>query len=984
MHITFKTLKSRAFNGFCLLLFIVLAGIQACSTTGKVKEPQTDSEIDRESVLDTMDYERSDNTNGDEVTVSDKLNVESLIDSMSLREKIGQLFFIRVYGYFKSDDSNTYRELVSQVRDYHIGGVTFFNGNIYGQAVLTNKLQKRSEIPLWITQDMEYGAAMRISGTTRFVPAMGVAATRNPDYAYWIGKVTAREAKALGVNQIFAPVLDVNNNPANPVINVRSFAGDPQIVSEFGLEFIRGVQSEGIVSTAKHFPGHGDTDTDTHLSLPMIEYSYSRLDSLELVPFRSAIDMGVQSVMSAHIEFPEISENPGLPGTLDESILNRMLIDSLGFEGMVITDGLDMKGISSNFSPGRAVVRALQAGADLMLLSPDIGTAVNEVERAVKNGIITEERIEKSVRKLLHWKKKHGLFSNRTVDIEKLTTKIRTRKNELIADEISRNSLTLLKNNNDILPIRAEEYPRVMVLSVADDETGNTGSYFARLVRSYHPNVTFHVLDGRSGAEEKREILEDARKTDLLIIGSFIYVRTGREVQISSEQMDLLEQLPRKPSALVAFGNPYVVHDLPDTDVQLMAWAANRAQARSVAPALFGGSKISGRLPIEIPGMYEIGHGLDLPQTAIRYDEAETAGLSTDSLNKVDRIMNQAVYDSTFPGGVVTVLKDGVIAYQKPFGYYTYDKLEKVEPSDIYDLASLTKVVATTTSIMKLVDEGRLDLDDRVGQYIPEYRQGAKQRVTIRHLLLHNSGLPPFRVYIDKLKTEKEIIEAVKNEPLTHKPGEKFVYSDLGFILLGEIIEQLTGMTLDRYVRKTFLYPLGMSSTFFNPRKVGRWISNRVPPTEIDTVYRNQLIHAEVNDERAWYLNGVAGHAGLFSSGYDLAVYAQMLLQGGTYAGRRYLQNATVQSFTGRQSSQSDRGYGFDHKSKGFSTAGTLAGDATFGHTGFTGTSMWIDPEKDLAIIILTNRTYPHRSYGKNINSIRAKVADAVISSIIH
>ncbi|MDX1585247.1 MAG: glycoside hydrolase family 3 protein, partial [Balneolaceae bacterium] len=546
---------SKPFSVALTLCFSLLFLSLGCSSTKNAtsENNETSRGIEQESVLKNMEAASASSEDSaiakqdEPLTISSEQELEALLDDMSLREKIGQLFFVSAYGTYKSNDDASYRELISQIRDHHIGGVIFFSGEIYGQAILTNKLQKASRIPLWITQDMEYGAAMRVRGSTRFVPAMGVAATQNTDYAYWVGKVTAREAKALGVNQIYAPVLDVNNNPDNPVINVRSFSGDARTVASFGEAFINGAESEGVISTAKHFPGHGDTDTDSHISLPTINYDYARLDSLELVPFRSAINNGLKSVMSAHIAFPKISNTPTMPGTMDGSILNGILQDSLDFGGVVVTDGLEMSGIASNYSPGSAVVKALQAGADLMLLSPDLLTAINEVEKSVDKGIITEERIERSVRKLLQWKQQHGLFEQKEVDINELSSKISTRENELIADEISRKSLTLVKNENDLLPIRPDKYPKIMVLSVADDESGNTGSGFAERLRAYHPDVTFHVLDKRTSEEEELKILKDALETDLLVIGSFIYVRSGQSVQISEKQMALLKSLPDKP-----------------------------------------------------------------------------------------------------------------------------------------------------------------------------------------------------------------------------------------------------------------------------------------------------------------------------------------------------------------------------------------------------------------------------------------------------
>lgn len=933
------------------------------------------------SLSSESDVSPSDGTKMDH---PNSVDIETLLNRMTLKEKIGQLFFIPAYGSFRSNDDEHFNHLLEQIREYHIGGLIFFSSNVYGQAVLTNKLQRVSEIPLWITQDMEYGAAMRVDGTTRFPPAMAVAATGNPEYAYQIGRITGREARALGVQQVFAPVLDVNNNPENPVINVRSFSGDPKTVAHYGTRFMEGLQSQGIVSTVKHFPGHGDTDTDSHLSLPIIKYDYARLDSVELVPFRAAISDGVNSVMSAHIAFPKLGQRKGLPATMDSTILNRILVDSLGFDGLVVTDGLNMHGIASNFSPGEAVVKALKAGVDMMLMSPDELTAIYEITAAVERGTISESRIDKSVRKILQWKKKKGLFEDNQIDIDNLSSKINLRESRLAAQKISRESLTLVKNKGDILPIRASKYPKITVVSVADDESGNTGSRLAYLLKQHHPDVSAHILDNRTGSEEKKAILEDVRESDLLIIGSFIYTRSGKKVQLKEEHLKFLKKLHKNiPSLLIAFGNPYVVQDLTETDAQLMAWAANGGQVAATVPALFGGSEIDGHLPITIPGMYSFNDGITLPKTTLRKDEPEVAGLSRDSLENVDQIMNKAVFDSTFPGGVVAVVKDGIIAYEKAFGYQTYKKLEPVRDNSIYDLASLTKVTATTPAIMKLIDEGKIELDDKVKEYIPEFNEGMKSIITIRNLLLHNSGLPAYRLYIDKLQTEEKILDAVKNEPLINKPGTTYEYSDLGFILLGEIVEKVSGMPLDKYVYRNFHYPLGMSNTFYNPERYSHWVTDRIPPTEVDTTWRMKTIQGQVHDERAFYLNGVAGHAGLFSTAGDLAVYCQMLLNKGSYAGRQYLSPETVDLFTGDRSPQRNRGYGFDRKSEGFSTAGSLTGDQTFGHTGFTGTSFWIDPDRDLAIIILTNRTYPHRSYGKNISKIRAKVADAVVSSII-
>ncbi len=919
---------------------------------------------------------------------SQNLDIDSLMAQMTVRQKIAQMMHVWAYGEFQSFDSDRYQRVEQMVTQEQIGGFIFSRGNIYDQAILTNKLQAISTIPLWISQDMEFGAAMRINGTTRFAPAMAVAATRDPKLDYMKGYITAMEAKAVGVHQIFAPVMDVNNNPANPVINTRSYSENPELVTQFGLEFIRGVRDAGLVSTVKHFPGHGDTATDSHIGLPIIAHDWARMDSVELVPFRAAINAGVESVMSAHIAFPKLGSEPGLPGTLDPNILTGILRDSLGFKGLITTDALEMEGISEHYSPGEALVRAIQAGADMLLIPPDVTSGLDAAVVAVERGELSIDRINASVRRILEWKKKMNLFDRKPIDLDALPEAIATRSYQRVADEVALRSITVIKNDKNILPISTNRFRRVLAVSIADDRSGTTGAGFSRALRNYHPDVKFWYYDQRSKAEDLDSIVSAAANADIIVVGSFVFLQTSSgKISLTDAQSRFLKRLKAtgKPVVLISFGNPYIVVDLPDADVHLLAWANTQSQVDAATHALFGASTVDGRLPISIPGThYKFGDGLTIPKVMLRADAAENAGFVTDSLARIRTIMDQAIRDSIFPGATVTVIKNGIIAYESGFGYHDYTKRKRVRSSDMFDLASITKVMGTTLAVMKLVDEGKLKLDEPLATFIPEYKTGDKARITIRHVLTHTSGLPPFRVYVDSLRTRELILNAIRNEPLVNKPGERYVYSDLGMILLNTIIDQLTGTTMDVYLNRTFYAPMGMTSTMYNPMRRGAGFFDRILPTEHDTIYRKMWVHGAVHDERAYFLDGVAGHAGLFSTGRDLAIFSQLILNKGTYGGVRYLKEETVNLFIARTADGNRRGLGFDMKSlNGYSSAGTLAGPNTIGHTGFTGTSFWIDPDQNLAIIVLTNRTYPYRGTATGVGRVRAAVADQVFRSLL-
>lgn len=909
-----------------------------------------------------------------------------LLEQMTLRQKIAQLFIIRANGEYLAEDNRRFLNLKRLVEEHQVGGIIFFGGQLYNQAILTNKLQEISPVPLWIAQDMEYGAAMRITDATRITPAMGIAATGNTQWAFEKGRITALEARAVGVHQIYAPVVDVNNNPTNPVINVRSFSEDPEIVSNYALAFIRGVQSQGLVATAKHFPGHGDTDTDSHLSLPVIRHSMERMRQMELIPFKHVIDAGVGSIMTAHIDFPGIGSNPSVPATLDSYFMTDLLQNELGFEGLIVTDALEMAGIASHFSPGDAAIRAISAGADMILLSPDEITAILHIERAILRGELNEERINKSVLKILRWKIDYGLFQRPYSDIYKISERVGNLNSQSITDEIARQSITLLKNENNIIPIRPERFQRVLLIAISNHRGGGTGAELLSAMNRYHPNVSLFNYDARTSQIELDDAIRQASQSSLVIIGSYLHLATGQRLSFDSDQQKFISRVMElnKPTALVSFSSPYIVSEVPNADVHLLAWSMAGSQSEAVASALFGASSINGKLPITIPDLYTRNSGISINRSILRRDIPESAGMSTLRLLEIDRIMNQAIADSIFPGGVVAVVRSGQLIWNEAYGYHTYDKRAKVALNSIFDLASLTKPLAIGLATILLLEEGVISLDDKVSNWITEFNVSEKKQITIEHLLRHTSGLPPYRTYVDIYKSRSSILNAIKNEPLIDKPGNRTIYSDLGYILLGEIITKITGKKLDEYLANNIFVPLRLNDTGFNPSSRGNRVVNRTLPTEMDTTYRNKVLRAQVHDERAYYMGGVSGHAGLFSTARDLSILMDMIMQGGTYGGRHFFHRDTLDLFT-RRDSIFPRALGFDLKSlDGFSTAGSMTSENTFGHLGFTGTSFWIDPKRDIAVIILTNRTYPHRGSSVGINRTRSAVMDTVIQSIIN
>ncbi len=911
---------------------------------------------------------------------------EHQLESMPLEDKVSQLFSVRAYGYVPNTDDPEYRKLVDLVARFGIGGVTFFQGKPLEQAALANDLQNRAGVPLLISQDMEWGSGMRIEGGTTFPRTMALGAARDPRLAYLTGFVTGREARALGTHQVFAPVADVNNNPNNPIINVRSFGEQPRLVADLSAAFARGVQDAGAIATAKHFPGHGDTSTDSHLGLPVLRIDMDRLETLELVPFEHLIGQGIMSVMTGHLAFPEIESDENLPATLSARVTTELLRERLGFEGLIVTDGLDMAGVTSKYSTGEIAVRALRAGADLLLLSEDPYAAREAILRAVEEGRLTERRIDESVSRLLRAKAWLRLDASRTSDLKDVRRIVAADDHVALSRTVARRSLTLLRNEGGAIPLRSGA--RILSVTLSDDDSGaSVDSVFVEQLRRRLPpgQVASRLLHPGSEPADYEAILSEADTFDVVVVPAYVNVRSwsGR-IDLSKEHAAFLTRLVGggPPVVLVSFGNPYIAMALPQPEAYLAAYSESEASQIAVAEALVGRSAITGRLPITIPGLYPYGQGIDLPQRVVRTGYAAEVGLNGHQLAQVDSLIYSAIVDRAFPGAALAIGRGGVVAKLDGYGYFTYDSDHLVTPESVFDLASLTKVVATTMAAMKLYDEGRLDLDARVVEYLPEFGQSGKDQVTVRQLLTHSSGLIPYRAFhVLGITSRRSLIDSVMAEKLIYKPGTESRYSDLGMITLMLVIECITGQSFDEYVQTRIFEPLGMHNTGF------RGTGNRDPsvvPTELDAYFRHRLIQGEVHDETAWILGGVSGHAGVFSTVEDLTRFAYMLMNEGRVDGEEFISPETIRLFTRVQDPDlSTRALGWDTKSPdGYTSAGTRFGPNSFGHTGFTGTSLWIDPDADLFVIFLTNRVFPTRENGK-ITEFRPRLADAVHSAII-
>ena len=921
--------------------------------------------------------------------------VQSTLQEMTVEEKIGQLLFTTYHGSFTSTDSPAYAQIMHDVNDLHVGGfinvtqispLGIVKSQAYPTAVLNNQLQARSKLPLLIGADFERGTAMRVEEGTSFPTAMALAAAGNVKDAYTMGKTTAIEARAVGVHWIYAPVADVNNNPGNPIINTRSFGEDPTRVAEFVTQFVRGVQENGGLATAKHFPGHGDTAADSHIDLPVIQANRARLDKLELVPFRAAIAAGVASIMTGHLNVPALEPDPNTPATLSSKILTELLRRQLGFQGLVVTDAMDMGGITVRYAPGDAAVRAFLAGADALLMPPVPDAAFESLQAAAKSGKISQERLDASVRRILEAKARLGLQNNRLVDLNKLNEVFGSVSRQAESQEISDRGITLLRDTTHRLPLDGTKSTRALLISLYADPEPYPGEDLERELRGRFDSLVTLRADTKFVHANTLK-LPPPDSYDIAILALFVRVSDRKgDVDVPADQIPLIEQIYKagKPVITAGLGSPYLIERFPQAETWLAAFGISDVAQISIARALFGQIAIRGHLPVTIPGTaMKAGFGLEHGANPMTLEPMD--GASDAKLQPAFRVIENAIADKAFPGATLAIGYRGKVSVHA-FGKLSYDTAAPpATPETMYDIASLTKVVATTTLVEKLVEgdfPSPLSLDAPVERYLPEWASGPqpdwRHRVTVRNLMTHTSGLPPFKEYWRTSTGKEDTLSRIFAEPLEYEPGTKVVYSDLGIILMAEIIQRLTGKPLDELARTYIFNPLGMHNSMYGPPK-NLW--PEIAPTEIDNQLRHRLVQGEVHDENAFAIGGVSGHAGVFSTAPDLAAFCQMLLNGGVYGHHRIVKRSTITVFTAPQElAKNTRTLGWVVPTEG-SSSGHYFSSHSYGHTGFTGTTIWIDPDRDLFVVLLTNRVNPTRENHK-IGEVRPAFHDAVMKAL--
>ena len=936
---------------------------------------------------------------------SQKKWVDSIYDAMSLEERVGQLYMVQV---MSKQNAKSKIELIKLIRDHHIGGIIYSNGDPVSQAKLNNEMQHLSNVPLLIGMDAEWGLSMRLDNTYAFPWNMTLGAIQDNELVRKTGEQIGEHCKRLGVHFNFAPVVDINTNPKNPIIGNRSFGEDRDNVTEKALAFMEGMQSAGVLANAKHFPGHGDTDKDSHHTLPTISFSRKRIDSVELYPYKKLIDKGLSSVMVAHLNVPNL-EPTGYPSSLSKNIVTNILKDSLGFKGLIFTDALTMKGAADFDEIGDIDLAAFKAGNDVMLMSENVTKGAVKIIEAYRNGTISEKRLAHSVKKILQAKYKVGLHNYEPIGLYNLVEDLNRLKDDLLYEDLLENAITIVKNEKDLLPFRELETKSIAYVQMGDD----SGMPFFNELKKY---TKVHKINYKDLSELPSK-LEDY---NTVVIGFHrsnddpweAYKLNEEEVKSVAEiaeSHDVILDLFVKPYALIDIENIQGIEGI------VISYQNSEIAQRKSAQVIFGAIPSKGILPVSA-GAFKEGDGIfNNAIKRLSYGQPEQVGINSEKLSKIDSVAMVAVNGKMTPGIQLLVARKGKVVYNKNFGKHTYKGKNKVQFDDIYDLASLTKILATLPLLMELEEQGIVSLDTKLPEILPEYEGSNKENISIKQMLSHYARLRPWEPFYYKTldsvtkrpseeyyrsERSKEFnLEVSKNlflrsdyEDSIQKiiresellKRKRYRYSDFPYYILKKFIEYHYDRRLDELVQNHFYKSLGANYTLYNPYY--SISSKKIVPTEEDDYYRYQKVHGYVHDMGAAMQNGVGGHAGVFSNANDVAKIMQMYLQKGFYGGKRYLKPETIDNFNTCYYCERDnrRGVGFDKPQLGDSgpTCGCIS-MTSFGHSGFTGTYAWADPEEEIVYVFLANRTYP--TAGKNLllrENIRTEIQRLIYEAI--
>lgn len=933
--------------------------------------------------------------------------VDSIYSNMSLQEKVGQLFMVDIYSSDPKEKKDKVKDLI---QNQYIGGIIFSKGGPKQQVQLNNEFQALSRTPLIMAMDAEWGLAMRLDSTFAYPWNMTLGAISDNKIIQKIGKRIGEHTKRIGMHINFAPVVDININPANPIIGNRSFGEDKYNVTEKSVAFMKGMQEAGIISNAKHFPGHGDTDADSHLSLPTINFTRERIDSIELFPYRRLIKEGLGSVMVAHLNIPALDARPNFPSSLSNKVVTDLLQGELGFNGLIFTDALSMKGVANYNEPGAIDLAAFIAGNDVLLISEDIPKAHGAIIKAYNEGIITEERLMRSVKKILFAKYKVGLHNYLPVDATNIVADLNDVVDDVLYEEAIQSALTVLKNDDEILPIKDLKNTKIGYVNFGDD----SGEYFLNQLNKYS-KVDWVKADNLN------TYIQKLKEYDVVIIGFHKQNdNPWKSFKFSKKELVWIYEIARKNKVILdVFARPYSLLDVKTTanfEAIVMSYQNSRVSQELSAQLIFGARASAGKLPVSLGEGFPVGSGLQTSQIGrLQYGTPESVGVNSKTLTKIDSLVQVGFDEDMMPGAQILVARKGKVIYQKNFGYHTQDKKIAVKDDDIYDVASLTKILSTMPLVMDLYDRKLVTMETTLSQLLPEYEDSNKADINMKDMLMHYAKLtswipfyketmdsvtklPSPRYYSKKSKGKytikisdnlflrkdfkDSIFERVRTSELRERLSYK--YSDLPYYILKKYLETYYGMGLENLVQDNVYQSLGAVHTTYLPLE--KFPRSQIAPTEQDTYFRMQKVHGYVHDQGAAMLGGVGGHAGLFSNSNDVAKIMQMYLWDGSYGGKRYFGPETMQAFNSCYYCEDDvrRGVGFDKPQLDDDgpTCGCVS-MTSFGHSGFTGTFTWADPSEEIVYVFLSNRTYPSADNKKIIQSnLRSNIQEVIYEAI--